>query len=236
MRATSIARGLSRVPDADEHLAAPGQTHAGGELRLDECLGERFADAHHFAGRLHLRPEDRVDAGKLDERKHRFLDRKVRRHDFARYALARQRLPDHAARGDLGQRPAGRLRHVGHGARRARIDFEHVDDALAVAAVRKLDRELDVHQPDDFEPMRHRDRLPTQLVLQLRRQRERRQRARRVARVHAGLLDVLHDAADHDRLAAASSTSASTSTSIASFRKRSSSTGESFDTLTASRM
>jgi hypothetical protein len=54
--------------------------------------------------------------------------------------------------------------------------------------------------------------------------------------VHAGLLDVLHDASDDDALLSLSSTSASTSISSASFRNRSSSTGESFDTLTASRM
>jgi hypothetical protein len=51
--------------------------------------------------------------------------------------------------------------------------------------------------------------------------------------VHAGLLDVLHDAADEDLLAVAD---ASTSTSMASSRKRSSSTGESLETFTASRM
>ena len=49
----------------------------------------------------------------------------------------------------------------------------------------------------------------------------------------AGLFDVFHDAADDD---ASPSDSASTSTSVASFRKRSSSTGESLETLTASRM
>ena len=42
--------------------------------------------------------------------------------------------------------------------------------------------------------------------------------ARRIARVDAGLLDVLHDAADDDALAVA--TTASTSTSNASSRKR----------------
>ena len=51
--------------------------------------------------------------------------------------------------------------------------------------------------------MRHRRRLPAQLVLDRLRQRVRRQRARRVARMHARLLDVLHDAADHDVLAVA---------------------------------
>ena len=61
-----------------------------------------------------------------------------------------------------------------------------------------LNRELDVHQADDREAVRHRHRLPPQLVLRFARQRVRRQRARRIAGMHARLLDVLHDAADHD--------------------------------------
>ena len=92
--------------------------------------------------------------------------------------------------------PAGRLRDEGHGARRARVDLEHVDHAV-------LDRELHVHQADDVERLRHRDGLAPHLLLHLLRQRVRRQRARRVAGVHAGLLDVLHDPADHDALAVA---------------------------------
>ena len=46
-------------------------------------------------------------------------------------------------------------------------------------------------------------RLLAQLVLHLARQAVRRQRAAGVARVHAGLLDVLHDAADQHVLAVA---------------------------------
>jgi hypothetical protein len=51
--------------------------------------------------------------------------------------------------------------------------------------------------------------------------------------MHAGLFDVLHDAADDDLVAVGQGIDVD---SKASFRKRSSSTGESLETLTASRM
>ena len=51
-----------------------GQHLAGAELALDEGHGEVAVDAHHLAGRAHLRPEDRIDAGEARERKHRLLD------------------------------------------------------------------------------------------------------------------------------------------------------------------
>jgi hypothetical protein len=103
---------------------------------------------------------------------------------------------------------------------------KHVDRAV-------LDGELHVHETDDVERLRHLLGLVAQLVLGFLRQRVGRQRARRIAGMHAGLLDVLHDAADDHLLP---SDSASTSTSVASLRKRSSSTGESLETLMASRM
>jgi hypothetical protein len=41
-----------------------------------------------------------------------------------------QGLADHAARRDLGQLQAGRLRHERHGARGARVHFQHVHGVL----------------------------------------------------------------------------------------------------------
>ena len=116
---------------------------------------------------------------------------------------------------------AGRLGDEGHRARGARVDLEHVDDAA-------LNRELHVHEADDVELEGELTRLLAQLVLRLARERVRRQEQRRVPRVHARLLDVLHDAADEHVLAVGD---ASTSTSMASLRKRSSSTGLSFGHL-----
>jgi hypothetical protein len=73
----------------------------------------------------------------------------------------------------------------------ARVDFQHVDHVLAVDV---LDGELHVHQA-------HHVQRPAMAGLALDfvhrgRQAVRRQRAGGVAAVHAGLLDVLHHAAD----------------------------------------
>ena len=105
--------------------------------------------------------------------------------------LLGQRLPDHQPGGDLGERRAGRLREIRHRARRARIHLEHVDHVV-------LDRELRVHQADDVQRARDAagvvaNRGDVRLA-----QLERRHDARAVAGVDAGLLDVLHDAADDD--------------------------------------
>ena len=163
--------GLVGVLDADEDASTVRELDARRKLALDERFAERLADTHHFAGRLHFRPEDRIDARKLDERKHRFFYGKVGRHDFAGDALRLERSADHAARRDLGERTSGGLGNVRNRARRARIHFEHVD---ARATFVELDRELNVHQSDHVQPVRHRDRLPAHLVLQILRKRERR--------------------------------------------------------------
>ena len=104
-------------------------------------------------------------------------------------ALLLDRLADHDARRGLRERDAGCLRREGHGARRARVRLDdvervrhervlHVDQALHAAALG--DRERRLAQTAD-------------LVVA---QRAWRQRARRIAGVDAGLLDVFHDAAD----------------------------------------
>ena len=173
---------MNAVPDSGRH--------AGGQLRLDEGFAEAVAHAHDFAGRLHFRSQDGVHARELDEREHGFLDREVRRHDFLGDTLVGQ-LAAGRARGDLGQLQAGGLGHVGHRARGARVHFQHVD----VAA---LDRELHVHQAVDVQGLGHHRGLALDLGDHVGRQRVRRQAAGGVARVHAGLLDVFHDAADED--------------------------------------
>ena len=57
--------------------------------------------------------------GNLLKREDRLLDAEVRGMTSRGPPFASQRRPDHAARGDLGQRQAGGLGHEGHGARRA---------------------------------------------------------------------------------------------------------------------
>ena len=127
----------------------------------------------------------------------------------ARAAEGGEALARHDAGGDLGDRQADHLGDERHGARGARVDLEHVDVAV-------LDGELHVHQADDAERHRQRAGLPLELGDRLGGERVGRQRAGRVARVDAGLLDVLHDAGDDDVSLAVGE--ASTSTSMASDR------------------
>ena len=56
------------------------------------------------------------------------------RHRLARSALLGQRHAGHHLGRDLGQRHAGRLGDERHRAAGPRVDFEHVDDRLAVLA------------------------------------------------------------------------------------------------------
>ena len=80
-----------------------------------------------------------------------------------RDALLAQRLCRPCSARRSSPAAAGRLRHEGHGARGARVHFEHVHDSPS-----SCDRELHVHQADDSSSMRHRDRLAAQLVLESR--------------------------------------------------------------------
>jgi hypothetical protein len=64
--------------------------------------------------------------------------------ELRRFSLKRQLLAGHDRAAILAIGQADGLGDEGHGARGARVDFEHVD--LAV-----LDRELHVHQADDVE-------------------------------------------------------------------------------------
>src|SRR3546814_15507883 len=58
-----------------EHRAALGQDGPRAQLRLGEGGGEIAVDAHDFAGALHFRREDRIDAGEAGEGEDGFLDR-----------------------------------------------------------------------------------------------------------------------------------------------------------------
>ena len=97
----------------------------------------------------------------------------------------------HDARGDLGDRCADRLGDERHRPAGARIDLDQVN--LAV-----LDRELDVHQPADLEPVREQFGLALDLGDDRGRQAVRRDRAGAVARMDAGFLDMLQHAGNDD--------------------------------------
>ena len=76
------------------------------------------------------------------------------------------------------------------------IDLQDVDDPA-------LDGELDVHQTNDVQGLGKLAGLRTQLILDFLGQPVGRQRAAGIARMHARLFDVFHDAADQHVLAVA---------------------------------
>ena len=137
-----------------------------------------------------LGPQHGVEFPKLVEREDGLLDRHIRRRDFAGEPDLGQRVADHDARRDGGERYADRLRDEGHRPAGARIHFQDVDDSI-------LDRELDVDQADHAQRFGERDRLLAH---------ERHvpfadqvgwEYARRVTGADPRILDVLHHAADH---------------------------------------
>ena len=211
-----IARGLGQfvvfvaILDREEHAARVGQHRARAKLRFPEGAREVAIPAHDFAGRAHFRPQQRIDTGEAREWHHRLFDREPRRDRIGqrqrigkgqrrvganarRVGRARReirhRLARHQTRGNRGNRAIGRLGNKGHGARGARVDLKDVNHAI-------LDRELHVHQADHIQPQGHLFGLHLQLGHGRGIQRIGRQRAGRIARMHAGLFDVLHDARD----------------------------------------
>ena len=190
--------------DVGERL--PRRRGAGVELaraeRLEERLGERPADPHRLADRLHLRSESPVSAGELLEGEARELDDDVvERRLEARGCRPRQvvrdlveRVADGELRRDLRDRVAGRLRRERRRAGDARV---HLDDAhvARLAAARELDVRaagVDADGADD------RDRGVAQLLVRLVGQRHLRRDGDRVARVDAHRIEVLDRADDDD--------------------------------------
>ena len=123
--------------------------------------------------------------------KHRFLHRPIFRPDFLGETQFRQLFAGHDFRGQFGQRHADGLADERHGARRARIHFQHVNHVA-------FDGVLHVHQADDLQLARHGVGVFADGFDDLLRKRVRRQHHRGVAGMHAGKFDVLQHAADDD--------------------------------------
>ncbi len=180
------------VVHAHERGAMLGQPLTDRELRLCERHAEARRSAHHLAGGLHFRPEDRVHAREPHEREHRALDEDAGHLEILRQPEIGERTAGHDFGRDLRERHTRGLREVRHRARRARIHLEHVHHIV-------FRGELNVHQTDDVQRAGDSAR-----VIADRRQMalgadERRHHARAVAGMNARLFDVLHDAADDDR-------------------------------------
>ena len=185
---------LVAVLDADEHPAAVGQLGEGAQLALGKGGGEIGINAHHFAGGAHFGAQHRVHTGEAGKGKHRFLHGNVIADVAGRQIKIRQTFASHHARGNLGNRNAGGLGGERHGAAGARVDLDQKDHAF-------LHRELHVHQALHLEGSGQHRGLPLDLGNYVGGEAVGRQAAGAVAAVHTGLLDMLQDAGDIDRLA-----------------------------------
>ncbi len=181
--------GLVVVVDRDEDRPRQRQRPVHRDLRLGERHPERVGDAHDLAGRAHLGTEDEIHALQLAEGEHRFLDRHVRLQHVVVEAQVVEGGTGHDGGGQAGERHAGRLGDERNRAGAARVHLQHVHDAA-------LDGVLHVEQTHHPQPLRERPRVPPHLVHLGLGDEVRREHAGRVARVDAGVLDVLHDAAD----------------------------------------
>ena len=95
--------------------------------------------------------------------------------------------PSHAQRGDLGHRHAGGLGDEGHGAAGARVHLQHVERRRSLAKANWT-----FMSPTTPSSLASATVCRSISAMAVGRQRERRQRAGRIARVDPGLLDVLH--------------------------------------------
>mmetsp|Transcript_32049 Transcript_32049/g.83890 ORF Transcript_32049/g.83890 Transcript_32049/m.83890 type:complete len:384 (+) Transcript_32049:741-1892(+) len=182
-RRQHLELGVERA-DAQEDVAL-GRPEARRAHRGEDGLVLVLAEGGHLAGRRHLDAKHGVRADEAREREHRRLDadvvdveqRDLRGHDVRAC---------HDARGDLDEVDLERLGDEGEGARRAHVGLDHLD--LVV-----LGEELQVERPRDVELLGDRAhdaldaaaRLDVELLCG--------QHERGVARVHAGVLDVLAD-------------------------------------------
>src|SRR3546814_9806898 len=91
-----------RISDWSSDVCSSDLHRAAADLRLGERRREIAVDAHDLAGRAHLRPKHRIDAGETGEGKNRFLYG-----DMAKVAVidlkvpeGRERLSGHHARSE----------------------------------------------------------------------------------------------------------------------------------------
>ena len=188
--------GLVAVVDGEEDVASSGEGVEGADLGFGVSHAEVVADAHHFAGGLHLGSEDGVDAGEAGPREDGFFDGVVRRDDFFGEAHVDELFAHHDFGGEFGEGDADRFGDEGDGAAGAGVDFDDVEFFV-------LDGELDVHEAADFEFDGEFFRGLADGDSHFFADRKGGDGAGGVAGVNAGGLDVLHDGADDGGVAVA---------------------------------
>ena len=184
-----------------------GGTSAAPRRRLGEGDPGVLGDPDDLSGRLHARPDGRVDATQLGggERRASTATNGGWRQDAAGPAELRERRTERDPDREIDHRDAGDFREERHGPRRPWIDLDEVDavvadDELGVAQLAHPELQDDaLHGRNDQRLVALADCL-------------RREHPDRVAGVDAGPLDVLEQAGDEDPLPSDTVVSTSTST------------------------
>ena len=187
--------GLIAVAHREEAQPRRRQLRGRGKLTLTKRFAEVAADAHHFARGAHFRPENRVDPHELRKWEDRFLDGEVLRRLlelFNRQTLIGDLVAHHAAHGDLGELVARCFGNKRHGTRSAGIHFQHVHHRFFGVGI--LNGKLHVHEANHFERLGKFAGFAANFRNERRRETIGRQRAGRIAGVHAGLFNMFHDA------------------------------------------
>ena len=182
---------LAKAADTEQHIVRR-QADARREHRTQVRLVLVAPKARHLAGRRHLDAEDRVGAREATKRELRHLDTNV----LARQLVLGVRFDrdvHHRTRRHLDRVDAGDLAHKRERARRTHVALDHLD--LVV-----LRNELDVAWARHVQRLGNLARRNLNPAHRLRLEVLRRQNQRRVARVHARILDVLRHIV-HDQLA-----------------------------------
>src|SRR5579872_138212 len=186
--------GLVGIFDGNEDVARERQLQPGADLALGKGTAKVSVETHDFAGRTHFGTENSVDAWKPRKRHHGLFDGNMRR-ERRRQRKRLQQFSGHHTRGNRSDRQPDGFGYERHGSAGARIDLEDVN-------VFALNRKLHVHQAANFQSFGERDRLAFDFFDRRWLQRMGRNCAGGVAGVHAGFLDVLHDARDEHVLGA----------------------------------
>ena len=193
-RVAEVGHGLERLErlgvaqlllDGHEDVLL-GELHARRHHRLEEGIVAVLAEARDLAGGGHLDAEGGVGALEALEGEHGRLDT----HEIllgGGAAEGRQLLvAAHGPRGRLDEVDPEALGRKGEGARRAQVGLDDLDSVV-------LDDELHVVRPSDLESLGHQGGDALDLLERLGVNRLWGQHERRVARVHARVLDVLGD-------------------------------------------
>src|SRR5580692_7938988 len=190
---------LVAIVDAEKNRAFARQPLSRSELRFREGQTIGSGNTHHFARRSHLGTQNGVHAAEFVEWKNRrFHGIEFVNGNLGDAAVVHERqihigqfLARHQPRGNFRQRNARRFADIGDRARRSRIHFENVNRVA-------LDGILHVHEADNFQREGKSLRIFPDVLKNRRRHTHRGQHARRIAGVHPGFFDVLHDAANDD--------------------------------------